>query len=80
MTNIPPGPRRSAWHAETGRLMLSGPGWHGIGTLEEWEKRRQEIAAAIHRVRSEADGPALPIVGQQCRCVFRDLNVGRCSE
>ena len=58
---IEPQPRRSAWHAETGRLMLSGPGWHGIGTLEEWEGRRQEIAAAILRVRSTTTGPFKPI-------------------
>ncbi|WP_428031472.1 hypothetical protein [Ancylobacter sp.] len=53
MTNGPQ-PRRSAWHAQTGRLMLCGPGWHGIGTLEEWEQRRREIDAAIQRVRLDA--------------------------
>lgn len=47
-------PLRVSFDRPTGRLLLSGPGWSGIGTLEESEERRRVIDAAIMRVRLDA--------------------------
>lgn len=50
-----PRPERAAYDAPTGRLLLSGPGWSGIGALDEWEERARFILRAVARQRALLD-------------------------
>lgn len=45
---------RSSFHEPTGRLMLEGPGWAGIGTPDEWEERARAIMREVTKRRLEA--------------------------
>lgn len=53
-----------AYDVPTGRLLVEGPGWSGIGTLLEWEQRMLAIRKVIVRQRIAAyggrDRPAPP--------------------
>lgn len=51
---------RAAYHAPVDRLLLSGPGWSGIGTPDEWRERARLILRAVERVERPAQptGPA----------------------
>lgn len=59
---------RADFHEATGRLLIAGPAFSGIGTLEEMEQIERFIRQARHQVRSDAyEGkwpapPALPEV------------------
>ena len=44
----------ASFHAPTGRLMLQGPGWSGIGTPDEWEERARLIMREVRKRRLEA--------------------------
>lgn len=60
-----PEPLRVAYYAPAGRLMLSGPGWDGIGTLDEWEARARAIMREVTCRRLDAyEGrwPAPPVL------------------
>lgn len=49
---------RADFDKPTGRLLIVGPGWHGIGTLEEWEARAQAIMREVTRRRlATYEGP-----------------------
>ncbi|WP_371346447.1 hypothetical protein [Ancylobacter sp. IITR112] len=59
---------RADFHEPTGRLLIAGPTFSGIGTLEEVEQIERFIRLARHQVRVDAyEGkwpapPALPEV------------------
>ncbi|MBS9476257.1 hypothetical protein [Ancylobacter radicis] len=44
---------RAAYHAPLDRLMLSGPGWSGIGTPEQWEERARLILREVRRRKAD---------------------------
>lgn len=49
---------RADFDKPTGRLLIAGPGWHGIGTLEEWEARARAIMREVtHRRLATYEGP-----------------------
>lgn len=54
-----------AYYAPVDRLILSGPGWNGIGTPDEWEARARAIMREVTRRRLDAyEGrwPAPPVL------------------
>ncbi|WP_371346208.1 hypothetical protein [Ancylobacter sp. IITR112] len=57
---------RADFHEATGRLLIAGPAFFGIGTLEQMERIERFIRQARHQVRADAyEGkwpapPALP--------------------
>lgn len=57
---------RVAYHPPTNRLLFEGPGWHGIGTPDEWEARARLILREVTRRRLEGyegrwpEAPRLP--------------------
>ncbi|WGD29854.1 hypothetical protein AncyloWKF20_19200 [Ancylobacter sp. WKF20] len=50
----------AAYHGPVDRLLISGPGWSGIGTPDQWEERARLILREVRRVRKAAPptGPA----------------------
>jgi len=57
---------RASFDAQTGRLLIEGPGWWGIGTLVEWEERLRELRHVLIRQRLASyegpDWPAPPVL------------------
>jgi hypothetical protein len=51
---------RAAYDAPTGLLIISGPGWDGIGTPDQWEERARFILREVRRLRDAAQ-PAGPV-------------------
>ncbi|WP_371346109.1 hypothetical protein [Ancylobacter sp. IITR112] len=45
---------RASYDPPTGLLIIDGPGFSGIGTLEEWEAIERAIRSARHRARMDA--------------------------
>lgn len=45
---------RADFHKPTGRLLIAGPAFSGIGTLEEMEQIERFIRQARHQVRANA--------------------------
>lgn len=60
-------PFRASFDAATGRLIIDGPSFSGIATLEGWEPIERAIRQARHKARADAyEGkwpapPALPL-------------------
>lgn len=47
-------PFRASFDPRTGRLIIDGPGFSGIATLEGWEPIERAIRQARHRVHAES--------------------------
>lgn len=45
---------RAAHDPPTGLILIDGPGFSGIATLEQWEEAERAIRQARHRVRMDA--------------------------
>lgn len=45
---------RADYHKPTGRLLIAGPAFSGIGTLEQMEQIERFIRQARHQVRADA--------------------------
>lgn len=61
-------PFRASFDPATGRLIIDGPGFSGIATLEGWEPIERAIRQARHRARSdsyEGKWPAPPALARE---------------